>query len=482
MKVESIAILGGGTSAWLTAAYLCNNHPAIKITVIDKSIGNPVGVGEGTLLRFVEFINQCGLEFEDIFREVGATFKNGILFKNWQEDNKDIWHPFIVNPSVESEDGLIFKLMDVWSNHQDFNFKRYGTGLYDVSMQNGVCDNFDLAYHVDCGKLVTYLQNFLVDKITFIQSEMVEFQSSDENIDYLTLDNKSKIYADLFIDCTGFKSVLNDNPEKIDLSDRLFCNTACAGHVPYQNKNTEMVPYVVSEALDVGWAWTIPVRDRIGSGLVFNRNITEIDDAKKIFCDYWNGRITESDLKIIDWDPFYNKNMWHGNCVSIGLSAGFIEPLESTGIALIIEGIYQLSNRIKDGFVQDYDADVFNSMMIGFFEECVDFVNMHYYNNARSSQFWTHVKNTHKISKKHQHYLDMLSKDNKSLDAVITDTNFFTNANWYLWLIQQGEQVASRQFVDAGFERSKKCLTSWKKFNDSQIFENHCDLIKRLNA
>ena len=481
MKVKSMVILGGGTSAWMTASYFRHNFSNLDITVIDKEFGSPVGVGEGTLLKFPDFLERCGLNFHELFKSIGATFKNGILFKNWKETGSNIWHPFFVNPEIESEDGYKFPLIDIWSNHQNFDFKRYGTGIYDISMKNEVCRNIDTAYHVDCGKLVQYLQSYFVHNgVKFIKSEMINANYERENITSLELKNGQVVRADLFVDCTGFKSLLNKTPARIDLSDRLFCNTALAGHVPYVNKTTEMKPYVISEAVDHGWVWTIPVKDRIGSGIVFNRDITDPETAKDYFVNYWDNRISKDNLKLINWDPFYNKNMWHGNVVSIGLSAGFIEPLESTGIALIIEGIYQLSNRICDLYYRKLDIDIYNSTMSSFFEECVDFVNMHYHNNTRNTEFWSFVKDRFLISEKHQHYLDVL-KDNSSLNAIVKTTNFFTQANWNLWLIQLGAEVTPRSYLNKDLLRSSNCLKSWKKFQETLLTDKHFEIIDKLN-
>jgi tryptophan halogenase len=481
MKVQDVVILGGGTSAWMTAAYLSYNHPRINVTVVDKEIGKSVGVGEATLLRFHTFIEECGIDFAELFVQSDATFKNGILFKNWQSNNNDIWHPFFVSPQVESEDERQYSLQDIWTNHQDFDFKRYGTGCYDLSIDNAVARNLDTAFHIDCGKLVKYLQNYCTNLgVNFIKSEMVNYNKENASINYIELKNNEKVQADLFIDCTGFNSLLNEHPDRVDLSDRLFCNTACAGHIPYQNKELEQVPYVISEAVDHGWIWSIPVKDRIGSGIVFNRNITSIEDAKEYYINYWNNRITADQLTVINWDPFYNKNMWHGNVVSIGLSAGFIEPLESTGIALIIEGIYQLSARIFDDYYRELDRDIFNATMQSFFEESIDFVNMHYYNNTRTTPFWNYVRDTHKLSNKHKIYLDFLKNSKETLTSRLKKTNFFTEANWFLWLAQMNEEITPRTFVNNGFDRSKNCLVSWKKHQDNLLTEHHKDLLARL--
>lgn len=483
MKISSITIVGGGTAAWLTAAYISNNHPDLQVTIIDKEIGSTVGVGEGTLLRFPTFLEECGFDFTECFIEIGASFKNGILFKNWQDQKTDIWHPFFLNPLVESEDNKVFHLVDVWSNHQDLDFKQFGTGLYDISMSNNVVQEINSAYHVNCGQLVRYIQEKLIAdrRVEFIKSEVTDFKTVDDCINELHLKNGKVVKSDLFVDCTGFKSFLNRNPKRKDLSNRLFCDTALAGHVPYLDRREEMKPYVISEAVECGWIWNIPVRDRIGSGIVFNRGITDIDAAAEIFSKYWNNRIKSKDLKPIKWDPFYNENMWHGNVISIGLSAGFIEPLESTGISLITESIYNFSMRIKDGFWTREDREIFNLKMISFFEESIDFVNMHYYNNNRTDPFWNHVRNTHQMNSKHRDYLEILKNDDKEFPHKGKDTSFFTASNWICWLIQMKEPVRPRGFVNKDNNRSLNCLQSWKKYQENLPTIQHLELVESIN-
>lgn len=482
-SLKTLTILGGGTSAWLAAAYFRHNLPSLKICVVDKEKSEPVGVGEGTLMNFRPFLDNCGISFEEWFVPCGATLKAGILFKNWKEIGKDIWHPFLVNPSVDGG----FNLHDVWSNHQDKDFKIHGTGLYDLSVaKNLINKNVDYAYHVDCGKLVRFLKERLINNgVHFIDSEMIEFfEDSNNEITHLVLKNGEKIQSDLYIDCTGFKALLNKAPDTQDLQGRLFCNTALAGHIPYIDRRKELNPYVISEAVDHGWIWNIPVNDRIGSGLVFNRDITDPNEAAEFFVKYWDNRITVDNLKLIDWTPFYNKNMWHGNVISIGLSAGFIEPLESTGIALIMEGIYQATNRIADYSFNDLDKEIFNLRMISFFDESIDFVNMHYYDNTRSTDFWNFVSKNHSLNNKHKHYLEILNNDT-SIPVRGKDTNFFTLNNWMVWLIQMGATVKPRTFVNSQYEKISELIidnffVNHTKFNNLDGI-NHADEIDRIH-
>jgi len=444
MKVESIVIVGGGTSGWLTAAYLSNNHPDISITVVDKEIGNSIGVGEATLLNFKPFMDECGFHFNDWFAELDSGFKSGIMFSNWKEPGNDIWHPFNKGNRKLNEK---LKLWNLWSLNQHFDFKKYALGSYNNTVLHNSIDLIDEgsnAFHIDCGKLVLYIQKKLKNKINIIQSDVVLVNRNGDHVEDLLLKNNSKLSADLFIDCTGFLQLLRKPKEKIDLSDRLFVNTAVVCQIPYEDRPNEFKPYAVCDAVDHGWIWKIGIASRIGSGMVFNRDITSIDEAKEYFVNYWNNRIPIEKVRSINWDPYYIKDQWQENVVNIGLSAGFIEPLESTGIGLITIGITQLSNTLRDRFYCDNDRTNFNLQMILLFEDAVDFISAHYANNLRSTPFWNYVKETFVPSKMMLHHLDQLSNSNIEIPYDGKLHYFFNGSNWTLLLQQLGYSVSER--------------------------------------
>lgn len=464
MQIKNITIVGGGTAGWLTAAFISHNIPQLEITVIDKSIGDSVGVGEGTLLSLGPFLSECGFEFSEWFFNIDATYKSAIMFKNWLAEGKDIWHPFNkANTKFDEK----FRLQDLWSQNQDLDYKIYASGFYETSVKYNSVDleNMDsYAFHVDCGKLVNFIQTKLKNKIKFIKSDVTDIIYNDDNtIKNLKLINGEIIKSDLYVDCTGWKGLLRVPEKKVNLTDRLFCNTAVAGHIPYEDRNSELKPYVISEAVDHGWVWNIPVHSRIGSGLVFNRDVTTIDEAKNYFCKYWNNRITPDKLKVLDWTPYYIEDMWQGNVVKIGLSAGFIEPLESTGVALITFGAAQLNNALQSQFVSKDNTDYFNLQMKIVFEDCVDFVSMHYHKNQRNTKFWNWVNSKSVISNKMQHYLDLL-KDPRSVIPVGGQYNsVFVGANWSSWLIQMGYSVAERLTGRSGEEARELIIDHYNK-------------------
>ena len=413
-KIQNLVIVGGGSSGWLSAAYLSNNFPNLNITIIDKEIGTPVGVGEATLLNFSKFLNACGFNIDEWYDELEATKKLGILFPNWIDDNKDISHPFFANRTNPNE----------YRNRLDINYT----------------DKTPVGYHVNCGKLTTFLQKKLNNKIIFKKSDVQKVMFDDDKIKKLILKNGEEITADLYIDCTGFKSILKNKTEKIILRDRLICDTAIAGPIMYENKDAEMTPYTRCIAVNEGWIWITPVQSRMGSGFIFNREITNIKDAQTFFINFWNNRIKIENTKVIDWTPYYDKKMWSKNVVSIGLSAGFLETLESTGLSLIMEGIYQLSLRIYKYYYDENDIILFNNIMVTFFENSIDFVNMHYLVSQRKGIFWEKGRQLKK-SEKFLMFEESVKNNNFDMNENIKLNNidFFTSDNWYCWLRQSYE-------------------------------------------
>jgi tryptophan halogenase len=449
-KVDRIIIVGGGTSGWFAAAHFCKKF---NVVLIDKETSERVGVGEATLVNFGEIMRRCGFSVSEWMPEVDGVYKAGILFKNWNRDEQDIWYPFLEGRFGGTNSSQV----NLWSKCQDLDFKKYGSALYELSLNKEVNHNFGVyGYHIDCNLLVEFFKKKIAKPncVEHIKSEVKEIiRSDDDSIQELILENGEKISGDLYLDCTGFKRLLSSNSDIVCLKDKLFCDTAVAGHVQYDVEKTELDPYVTCETVEHGWTWKIPVQSRLGTGLVFNRDITPIEEAKEYFCKYWNSRITPDQLKVLDWTPNYNKNIWNKNVVCIGLSAGFIEPLESTGIALITAGIQCLYESISGRSYHPSIIDGYNSFMKFQFETCVDFLNMHYYNSQKKGKFWDYVRNKHVINESHQFYADQMTSRVNFLpyDDYSNDTGNFNNTTrifnivaWYGWLIQLGYPIAPK--------------------------------------
>ena len=443
--INEIVIVGGGTSGWLAAKTLSRRVSFTKVTLIDKEVSEPVGVGEATLLSFKVFLEKVCFFSE---REIGECLyycesikKNGILFPDWGIDGNEIWHPFYFGSMVPN--GIDRPLLiDAWSLQDTVDIGEI--------MPDRIKSGATFAEHINALKLVEYLKNSLLNddshaKINYIQSAVKDINRDENGISSLILEDGSVVGGDLFVDCTGFKSILKDKRDRVDLSDRLYVDTAVAGHIDYLDEK-EITPYVSCPAVDHGWIWKIPLRTRMGTGLVFNRNITDPEEAKQYFMDYWDGRLDKDSLKIIDWTPYYDTNQWDKNVVSIGLSAGFLEPLESTGIELILQGITKLSDVLEARWYNNMAVNNFNNYMIDQFETSVDFVNMHYSLSTKDTPFWRYVRDNYLPSETLKIFSDNLSSQEPSIYEA-PSSHFIGGGNWVHWMVQLGYSMDKKEYL-----------------------------------
>tara|TARA_B100001094_G_scaffold201318_1_gene195312 strand:- start:457 stop:1932 length:1476 start_codon:yes stop_codon:yes gene_type:complete len=442
--IKNIVIVGGGTSGWIAAKSISQGVPFAKVTLIDKEISKPIGVGEATLLNFKLFLkNYCNYSVDEIDQCLSyceSVQKKGILYPDWGCDGNQIWHPFHFAGMIPNGVDVPL-LIDAWSLQDKI-------GITEI-MPNLSTDVY--AEHINALKLVEYLKNDLITddsqyRINFIQSEVKDIERDDNGISSLILENGNIITADLFIDCTGFKGILKDKKDRIDLTDRLYVDTAVVCPVNYIDIEKELHTYTVAQAVDCGWIWKTPLQSRIGTGLVFNKSITNITDAKDYFCQHWNNRIQPEDTRVIDWSPYYDINQWDKNVVSIGLSAGFIEPLESTSIELILRGLMGLIDIINSRWYNDKCINSFNNYMISLYESSIDFVNMHYSLSTKDTPFWNYVRDNYKSSDILEMYKSNLDSSEPSIQKAPTE-HFIGGGNWTHWMVQLGYPLAKKTYL-----------------------------------
>tara|TARA_B100000287_G_C20672092_1_gene793795 strand:- start:2346 stop:3821 length:1476 start_codon:yes stop_codon:yes gene_type:complete len=434
-RVKKLVIVGGGTAGWIAASWFARRWSSLMdVTVIDKSKPERVGVGEATLLSFPKVMQNMGYRVEEWASEIDATFKAGILFPGWGKEDSVIWHPFGF-ASVGDEKVPMY---DIWTNFQDEYDMKDLSALYRSAMNGNIEVDYiadTYAYQIDCGKLVGFLQRNTTPWCEYIQSDVKDVIRNGDEVEKLILEDGSEIESDLFIDCTGWKQLLIGS-DNIDLNDRLFIDSALAGRVKYQT-DKEQHPYTNCEAVEHGWIWKIPTKSRIGTGYCFNRSITPIEEAKQAFVNYWNNRITEDELKLLDWKPQMCKQFWKGNVVSIGLSAGFIEPLESTGLALMIRGCETLEESIYGSFYNPkIEIPIYNDRMFASFETAIDFVNMHYAYSERKGKFWDYVRANWNKSGMQQLMEDYIMDPELMTQQIDKLSSFFGGSNWHAWLLQ----------------------------------------------
>ena len=383
-----ICIVGGGSSGWMTASTLVKAFPHWDITLIESPKVATVGVGESTTQQFRSWVHFLGLKDEDWMPHCDATYKISVRFHNFHKIGDDPWqYPFglprqIVPPDVwwygQSQTG--------WSNAQfaqDFYLSAYCAerNLLPIDHEHFQIRN-NSGFHFDAVKFANWLRdNYAVPRgVKHIQKHVSRSIILED--DY-----------DLFFDCTGFKSLLNDS-EWVDYSEFLPNNRAWVTRLPYINKEQEMKPVTDCTALSSGWVWNVPTWDRIGTGYNFCDKYISVDDALHEFASHLKVD-TDEKFRLIEYKTGRKKEIWNGRVISIGLSAGFIEPLESNGLLSTHTFLTQFC-RVMAGkdHVTQFMRDTFNHNCHYNFDGFASFVALHYALTQRNdSPYWKAVSN-----------------------------------------------------------------------------------------
>jgi len=389
----------------MTASYLKKAFPSLQITLAEAPGIPKIGVGEATVPNLQKvFFDFLGLKEDDWMRRCNAAFKVGIKFENWKKPRAEgtsdyFYHLFGLLPEV---DGVPLSHYWALKHHQGseepFTYACYKEPpLLDAKLAPRYMDGtraMYYAWHFDAHLVADYLRDIavgwgvehLIDKL-----DRVEL-AADGGIGTLHMSSGRQLTADLFIDCSGFRGLLLNGAlgePFLDMSDQLFCDSAVATAVPHDDEKYGVDPYTSAIAMDSGWTWKIPMLGRFGSGYVYSSRFASEDQAVKDFCNLWNLDPAKANLNKIRFRTGRNRRTWVKNCVSIGLSSCFLEPLESTGIYFIYAAIYQLAKHFPDKNFDPVLTERFNGEINSMFDECRDFIQAHYCLNQREdTAFW----------------------------------------------------------------------------------------------
>ena len=407
--INEITVVGGGSAGWMTASTLARFFPNRKITVIESPDIPIVGVGESTLGQINHWLYALGINDDDFMKECDASYKLSIKFTNFYKKDDGGFHypfgaPFMKDTELGYNDWGLVKLLYPAVPNIDFaRCYNPATTLAEnnkISMNaRGEFDNFnfkkDTAYHFDAVKFGQWLKNnyCLPKGVVLINKNVEDVITNDDGIEKLILDDGSEHTSDLFVDCTGFKSLLLQqamDEEFISYEDILPNNKAWATKLPYTNKDEQLEPFTNSTALSNGWVWNIPLWSRIGTGYVYSDKFTTKEDALEEFKQYL-GR-DDLDFKEISMRIGIHKRTWVKNVVAIGLSAGFIEPLESNGLFTVHEFLLKLVKSLSKESINQFDRDTYNLVTRDMFDVFATFVSLHYKLSARDdTEYWRYV-------------------------------------------------------------------------------------------
>ncbi len=400
--IEHIVIVGGGSAGWLCAGVIAAEHPSLKVTLIESPAVASIGVGEGTWPTMRDTLRKIGVSESDFFRECDAGFKQGSLFKKWVSGQEDdyYFHPFVLPQGYgeanlaarwrERHAGVPFADLVSFQPHLCAHGKapkQAGTPEYAAVANYG--------YHLDAGKFGQFLRKHCVDKlgVRFI-SDHVGAVNSDENGDIASLqtEHNGALAGDLFIDCSGMQSLLlgkHFGVEFLSQKHVLFNDTALAIQIPYPREDSAIASQTTSTAQGAGWIWDIGLPTRRGIGYVYSSAHTTDAAAEQVLRGYLGAGEAAAPRKL-SFEPGYRREFWHRNCVAIGLSAGFIEPLEASALALVELSAAMLSDEMPvTRAVMDIVARRFNEAFTYRWERVIDFLKLHYVLSRRTdTDYW----------------------------------------------------------------------------------------------
>ncbi len=399
-KIKKVVIAGGGTAGWMTAAALSKTlGKNLDITLIESDEIATIGVGEATIPTLVFFHQLLDIKEQAFMSATNATFKLGISFENWRDINEKYIHAF----GETGRDCWAAGFQHFWLKGKQKGFSA-DFGDYCIERKAAEANKFahlpknglNYAYHIDATLYAKFLRCFSERYgLKRIEGKITKVNTTTDTglISSLQLASGQIIEGDLFIDCTGQRALLIEQTLHTGFenwSHWLPCDSAIA--VQTQSIGAA-IPYTRSIARESGWQWRIPLQNRVGNGLVYCSKYLSDDQAKKTLLDNIEGE-TITEPKVIKYKTGRSLKQWNKNCVAIGLSSGFLEPLESTSIHLIQSGIVRLLRMFPHNGIQQSEIFEYNKQAQFETERIRDFIILHYFvTQRRDSQFWRHCSN-----------------------------------------------------------------------------------------
>ncbi|NHK28917.1 tryptophan 7-halogenase [Parvularcula flava] len=410
--IKRVVIIGGGTAGWLTAGILAADHCAWKqagldITLIESPDVPILGVGEGTWPSLRDTLRRIGIAETDFIRRCNASFKQGSRFDGWVDGSAgdSYFHPFTAPPDPDD-----ISCLAVWRAAPE------GTPFGEaISAQVSLCREgkapkqaatpeyaavANYAYHLDAGAFATLLREHCTARlgVTHIMANVTSVSSTENgHISSIQADGHGTVDGDLFIDCTGSRAMLigeHFNSPLTDVSDILFNDRALALHVPYEDELSAIASQTVGTALSAGWVWDIGLQSRRGVGYVHSSNHISEDAACAGLDAYLEktapgSGVRSEDARLIRFRSAYRREPWRGNCVAVGMSSGFVEPLEASAIVMVELSADMISSLLSFGKGQmTRSAGQFNRRFAYRWARIVDFLKLHYILSQRTEPYW----------------------------------------------------------------------------------------------
>ena len=410
--IKQVVIVGGGTAGWLTAASLAKRFnssapDSIQITIVESPDIPTIGVGEGTWPTMRKTLANLGISESEFLVKCNASLKQATKFVNWQKTPKDGIENHYYHLFTSFVDATEFNLAPYWQRKDVAKDKTFAES---VSVQGAICEaNLapklithkeyegvqNYAYHLDAGLFADLLKEHATQKlgVTHISANVEKVNlDTDGYIASINTDRAGTIDGDFFVDCTGFKCLLLGDALGIGfkkVNNTLLTDHAIVMQVPYETEQDEIASCTISTAQEAGWTWDIGLSNRRGTGYVYSAKHTTHERAEQVLRDYIGPQSEGLKARVIPMNIGYREKFWHKNCLTVGLSAAFIEPLEASAIFLMEAA----NNMLMDLFPRDRRAmavveEKFNTSFQFRWNKTIDFIKMHYVLSQREEPFW----------------------------------------------------------------------------------------------
>jgi len=424
MTPRKVLIVGGGSTGWMTAAYLSaalnrDGRKVADISLVESPDVPRIGVGEATVVSIKYFLSVVGIDEHQFLRRVDGTFKQAIKYVNWLNNNGACYyHPFNrLRRSLIDRAGSRWLMSDrsipfaeTVSTQPilcEMNLAPQMLGPWDFGAQ------LAYAYHMNALKFADYLCELSVARGVIHHLDHVAEVEMAENGDIAAVQTKDgkRLEADLFVDCTGFAALLSEKKlgvKWVDCSQWLLSDRAVTMHVPYEQHYPGYVrPYTTATALSAGWVWEIPLQGKRSLGYVHASAFISEDEAERELRAFEGSHAESLDTRCIHFKVGHREKAWVRNCISIGLAGSFIEPLESTGLYLSQIAAAMLAEHFPFGDDMAPLSYRFNRILVNRFYEILDFINMHYCLTRRTdTEFWREVQRPERINDRLKAKLD----------------------------------------------------------------------------
>lgn len=472
-EINKVTILGGGTAGWMTAAALSKVLSKLEITLVESEQIGSIGVGEATIPTIQFFNGLIGLEPHEFLKRTSGSYKLGIQFENWHKKDESYFHAF-----GHTGRGLwAAGFHDFWKRGRELGLSK-DFSAYNYEAVAALAGKFakqpnglNYAYHIDSSLYAKMLREEAEKNgVTRIEGKVSKVHQHPDSGDVSSLELESGQIVDgeLFVDCSGFMGLLIDktlNTPFVDWSHYLPMNRAIAVQTELVG---EPAPYTRSIAHHAGWQWRIPLQHRMGNGIVYCSEHMDDEEAKALLLSTVEGK-TLTEPRVIKFKTGRREKLWNKNVVAIGLSGGFIEPLESTAIHLIQQGITRLVTLFPSNGINELDQNEYNKAAYSDYNQIKDFIILHYVQTQRNdSPFWQFCQNL-EIPDSLRERMELFKQNGRFIKR---DEELFVDS-WLQVMIGQGlvPDAYSKIVDEMDPEQLKKFLT--------QIEE---DLSKRVQA